>query len=131
MHIVNLSDPNTSYRSSVVSSETFTNILNSLKIDPKKMKGLEAITRIQTALQYHTEKVVENLAEAELKLCRLEEEVSELQLQSIQDNSENFDLDCSREENEKKANKGRGRGKCASAVPIDNSTNMRTRRVKN
>lgn len=86
LHIVNLSDSNYSYKSPEPMSESFTKLLKGLAINHQSSQGLATITKIETALQTHTNSIVTNLAEAENRLSQLEQEV-----QKLKDNIKNRD----------------------------------------
>ncbi|KAI4458728.1 abraxas family member [Holotrichia oblita] len=79
MHIVNLSDSNNSHKSIEPTSETFNSLVKSLRLDQKKMQGINVITQINEELQKRTEDVATQLAEAEKKYFELQEEVLGLQ----------------------------------------------------
>lgn len=78
VHIVNLSDPNNSYKSPEPMSESFTKLLKGLEINHQSSQGLATITKIETALQTHTNSIVTELAKAEKRLSQLEEEMTKL-----------------------------------------------------
>lgn len=77
MHIVNLSDPNNSYRTPQPVSRTFKNLLESANIDLKKSQGLRIIGDLHNALQKEIESVLADLADSE-NVYKLEEEVKQL-----------------------------------------------------
>lgn len=143
MHIENLSDPNTTYRSSLPSSETFTNIVKSLKMDVKKMQGLEVISKIQVALQNQIDTAVKNLTDSERRLHCLEEEIFDLE-QKLRDKSERekeklengLISDINSNENENNLARGKHVGSSKKNIDVDSpniseNINTRSRRVKN
>ena len=75
LHIINLSDESKTYKTPEQTSETFRDIVSALKLNYKKSQGINVITKIQNALQKHTEQVVDELAEVEARLFQLENEV--------------------------------------------------------
>lgn len=79
MHIVNLSDPNDSYRSAEPQSRHFIDLTKSLGVDKKRTRGINVVMQMNEELQNCTEKVAEELAEAEKKYYDLQEEVKALQ----------------------------------------------------
>ncbi|KRT79137.1 hypothetical protein AMK59_8182, partial [Oryctes borbonicus] len=79
MHIVNLSDSNNLYKSVDPTSESFNSLVKSLRIDRKKMQGINVITQINKELQTQTENVAAKLAEAEKIYFKLHEEILELE----------------------------------------------------
>ncbi|GJQ86234.1 Pez [Trypoxylus dichotomus] len=79
MHIVNLSDSNNLYKSVDPISESFTSLVKSVRIDRKKMQGINVITQINEELQKRTENTAAKLAEAEKRYFELYEEITELE----------------------------------------------------
>nr|CAI5850420.1 unnamed protein product [Callosobruchus analis] len=94
IRIPNLSEPKTSYKHPEPTSETFSKILQDLKIDRKTTQDLVVINKIQNAVHKHIDSIVEELAEAEKEMFELEEEVKCLQIErrlkrlNSQDNSD-------------------------------------------
>lgn len=78
LHIVNLSDPNNSYKNPEPISDNFKKILKSLPSNHQSSYGLAAITRIETAVQKHTNSIVANLLDVENYLYQLEDDVEKL-----------------------------------------------------
>lgn len=77
MHIINLSDPNNSYRKPQPVSRTFKNLLESAKIDLNKSQSLKIIGDLHNALQKEIEGVLAEFDESE-SIFELEEEIKHL-----------------------------------------------------
>lgn len=76
MHIVNLSDPNNSYRKPEAVSKAFKNLIDSVKVD-QGAQGLKIVGELHNVLQKEIESVLADFSEAE-GVFELEEEVKRL-----------------------------------------------------
>lgn len=78
MHIVNLSDPNNSYKEPEPVSVAFKQLLDSLSIDLKNAQGVKVVGEVHNALQKETGSNVGVLSRTYADMFKLEEEIIQL-----------------------------------------------------
>ncbi|KAJ3628442.1 hypothetical protein MTP99_015746 [Tenebrio molitor] len=91
MQIVNMSNPNISYKTSEPTSDTVRNIIQGIQVDREQNGGTSVALKIQKALQEHIDDIVKPLAEAEMRLFELEDEVDELKNAALEKNNVRYE----------------------------------------
>lgn len=93
MHIVNMSDSNSTYQQPIVQEKNaFDMLVESLELDFRTINGLKAIGRIQDVVPEAMEKLVGELSKIETLMFKLETEVKNMEALVEEKNREEDEL---------------------------------------